>query len=274
MTKAVRLGIAGYEDAVEIGRGGFGVVYRAFRPALSRMEAIKLITVLPGDTAAHRRFVQECRTMGTLSGHPHIVEVYAAGLTDAGLPYLAMAYMTGGSLADRIAREGPLPAAEAGAVGVALASALQAAHAKGILHRDVKPENVLVSAHGEVKLGDFGLARLVDSSASRAGGSLLAFSPAHAPPEVIAGRPPTVAGDIYSLGSTLYALLTGQAAFVRDTDSGILAVLARVANDPSPICVPKACSPSWPPWCCARWPSARRTVTRARPRWARRSSRR
>ncbi|MHB8452934.1 MAG: serine/threonine-protein kinase, partial [Mycobacteriales bacterium] len=229
----VDLGIDGYDDAVEIGRGGFGVVYRAHRPGLSRFEAIKILTVaVPGDTVARARFEEECRAMGTLSGHPNIVDIYDYGVTRAGHLYLTMAYMTGGSLASRLDRTGPLSWTEAAQIGVALSRALVAAHERGVLHRDIKPENVLLSDHGQPKLADFGLARLIQQE-PRAGSALM-LTPAHAAPEILAGEPASPASDIYSLGSTLFTLVAGAPAFVRPAESGLLALFSRVTTEPVP----------------------------------------
>ena len=171
-------------------------------------------------------FEREARALGILSGHPHIVAVYEIGATDAGQPYIVMEYVERGSCADQ-----PLPLRWADAVEltVKVASGLEASHRLGLLHRDVKPENVLLSAFGEPKLADFGIARLADRTATTN-----AFSPMHAAPEVLAGMAASVRSDIYALASSLYTLLAGHAPFERLGEDSIYPLLARVQTQPPP----------------------------------------
>jgi serine/threonine protein kinase len=145
-----------------------------------------------------------------------------------------MEHMAGGTLADRVAAEGPLPWAEALRVGIRLAEALDAAHAAGVLHRDVKPQNILVSGYGDVKLGDFGISGLVESEAVTVQFGRLPGTLEHAAPEVLAGDRASVASDVYSLASTLYALLTGMPAFRRPTDEMLVQVIQRVIFEEPP----------------------------------------
>lgn len=167
--------------------------------------------------------------MGRLSNHPNIVSVYAGGLTDGGLPYLVMPYVPGGSLHERLRREGRLPAAEVIELGSKLAGALAAAHAVGVLHRDVKPDNVLLSPYGEPQLTDFGIARLLDTTTTATG--TVHATIRYAAPEVLSGQPATEASDVYGLGATLYACLAGAAPFA-DTDEGsIVALVGRIASE-------------------------------------------
>ena len=147
--------------------------------------------------------------MGTVSRHPHCVTVYDSGFTDAGQPYLVMEDMTGGTLTD----QAPLPWAEAVEVGVKVAGVLSASHGAGVLHRDIKPDNLLVSAYGEPKLGDFGIARFDDSTQTRTGS--VSATPAYAAPELFDGAAATEASDVYSLAATLYALITGMPPYAR-----------------------------------------------------------
>ena len=235
--RAVDLGIPGYTDAVEIGRGGFGVVYRAQQPDFNRTVAIKLLLGGHLDEQSRQRFDRERRIMGTLSDHPNIVTVFGWGFTPGGQPYIAMAYMARGSLADRLEREGPLGWQEAAEVGVKLAHALEAAHSAKVMHRDLKPENVLVSAYGEPTLADFGIAR-VEGGMETVGGMVTA-SVAHAAPEVLSGHQATVASDIYGLGSTILTLMLGRPAFQRDDDESILPMMARIGSDPIPDLRPR-----------------------------------
>jgi serine/threonine protein kinase len=224
---ASSISIPGYEEPTEIGQGGFGVVYRAWQPELRRFVAIKVLTGLR-DAQTRRRFDRERESVGSLSGHPNIVTIYASGFTADGSPYLVMEYLSGGSLADRL-EHGAVPWPEAAEIGAKLASAVQAAHAAGVLHRDIKPENVLLSERGEPKLADFGIAVLQGATATRN-----SFTPAHAAPEVLGGKPADEASDVYSLASTIYALIAGRPAFVRDTDDSLLPLMGRVMNEPVP----------------------------------------
>ncbi|MGQ0433340.1 MAG: serine/threonine-protein kinase, partial [Microthrixaceae bacterium] len=230
MPRGVDLGIAGYDEAVEIGRGGFGVVYTARQAELDRTVAIKIVAGRLDDDA-RRRFDRERRAMGALSGHPHIVTIYASGLTADGQPYIVMEYLPGGSLADRL-DNGPLPWREAIDIGTKLAGALDIAHGAGVLHRDIKPENVLVSAYGEPKLADFGIARVEGATGTRSG--VVTASVVHAAPEVLEGKPASESSDVYSLASTIYALVAGSPAFARDTDESMLPLYRRIAADPVP----------------------------------------
>ncbi|MGW4500072.1 protein kinase domain-containing protein [Micromonospora sp. NPDC004336] len=226
--------------ATEIGRGGFGVVYRAWQPAFSRTVAVKVIATDSHGASSRARFVREVRAMGRLSNHPHIVTVHEAGHTDAGNPYILMAYEEGGSVADRLARvagatgavaAGEPPWAEAVAGVIAVAGALETAHQSGILHRDVKPENVLVSRYGEAKLADFGLARPREPGGGRS--PVVTATVLHAAPEVLNGGEASVASDVYGLGSTLYAWLAGRPAFA-PPDHPPDRLVAAIATDPAP----------------------------------------
>ncbi|MEU9022840.1 protein kinase [Actinomadura sp. NPDC048394] len=223
--------VPGYRVLEQVGEGGFSVVYRAHQERLDRMVALKVLSISSVDDAAMRRFQRECKITGRLSGHPNIVTVLDTGTARSGRPYIAMEYFEHGALTDRLAREGPLPVAETLRIGVKMAGALAATHETDVLHRDVKPQNVLVSRYGEPALADFGIARLVDSFDAT---HTQAFTPHHAAPEVLEGRPPGVGADIYSLGSTLYQLLAGRPAFKGPPGEGIALLMLRILNDPPP----------------------------------------
>ncbi len=223
--------IDGMDGLVEIGRGGFALVYRAHQAAFRRDVAIKVLTRSGLDADDKRRFERECQAMGLLSDHPGIVTLYDAGFTDDGRPYMVMAHVGGGSLADHLATDGPMSWAEVSKLGVRLSGALETAHRAAVLHRDIKPANILRSDYGE-QLSDFGIARIAGGHETRSG--VITASLAHAAPEILDGSRPTIQADVYSLGSTLYEAAMGQAAFVRDTDESLLPLIRRVVTDPVP----------------------------------------
>ncbi len=231
------LGVPGLTSAVEIGRGGFGTVYSADEPEFGRAVAVKVLRERLGDDDVRRAFARECLAMGSLSGHPNIVGVYRGGTTTAGHPYIVMDLMTGGSLAERLRRDGPLPWAEVLDRGVSVAGALETAHRAGVLHLDLKPANLFVSRYGETTLGDFGLGHLgmarLPGVTSTIDGRVRA-SAAYAAPERLLDGATTVSADLYGLGATMFALLTGRPAFVGDADEGAVATVARVVRDPLP----------------------------------------
>ncbi|WP_067679474.1 protein kinase domain-containing protein [Nocardia miyunensis] len=222
---------AGFSDAVEIGRGGFGVVYRCDQADLDRMVAIKVLT--GGlDEGSRERFIREQRAMGRLTGHPNIVEVLQVGATSSGLPYLVMPFYPRGSLGAWISRHGRLSGEEILRLGVKLAGALETGHRVGILHRDIKPGNILISDYGEPALTDFGIARIPGGFHTTTG--TVTGSPAFTAPEVLAGDDPTPAADVYGLGATLFAALTGHAAFERRSGEQIVAQFLRITSQPVP----------------------------------------
>lgn len=223
--------IDGLTDLALIGRGGFGTVYRARQVDLGRLVAVKVLPDVQADSESWARFLRECRALGALDSHPNIATVYASGAASDGSGYLTMELLPGGSLADRVAG-GPSPWAEVATWGVALAGALETAHRAGITHRDVKPENVLFDGLGSPKLVDFGIASVPGAFRTATGAVTLTL--AHAAPEVVAGGRGGVAGDVYSLGSTLFAALAGRAAFVAPADETMVPMLARIAGAPVP----------------------------------------
>jgi serine/threonine protein kinase len=223
--------VPGYRVLNQIGEGGFSVVYLAYQEHLDRPVALKVLSISTFDKASMHRFQRECKIAGRLADHPNVVTVLDTGMTRSGRPYIAMEYFEHGSLLDRLEREGPLPVAEVLRIGVKLAGALAATHEIAVLHRDVKPQNILVSRYGEPALADFGIARLVDSFDST---RTNAFTPYHAAPEVLQGRSPGVGSDLYSLGSTLYQLLAGQTAFDSLPNEGIAQLMLRILSEPPP----------------------------------------
>lgn len=222
--------VSGYRNLARIGHGGFSVVYRAVQESFERDVALKVLTV-GTDEDSQRRFMREVRLASKLSGHPHVVTVLDTGTTAAGRPYLAMDLYDGGSMKDRLKRTGPLDATEVAMVGAKIAEALAAAHTLGVLHRDVKPNNILVSRFGEPALADFGVSCLLDSNTSAS--VLDVFSPQHAAPELMTRGVPSVSSDIYALGSTMYELLTGKPPFGADSRD-VRAIMWRAMSEPAP----------------------------------------
>jgi serine/threonine protein kinase len=225
--------ITGYRNLEEIGRGGFALVYRGEQIALRRTVAIKVVSGLDVDPSRLRRFERECAAIGSLSSHPHVVSVYDAGTTIEGLPFLSMEYLPEGSLADRLKKKGPLDPDDVIEIGIQLCGALEAAHNSDVLHRDIKPENILVGGQAQVKLADFGIAFVADTTSHTATGTMVG-TVKHSAPEVLGGSRATVASDVYSLGSTMFALLTGTAPFWRASDESAMPAMLRATRDPLP----------------------------------------
>jgi serine/threonine protein kinase len=216
-----------------LGHGGAAVVYLARQEALKRLVAIKLLRRDVHDPKAWRRFRREAQTIASLSAHPNVVTVFTAGRSQAGEPFIVTEYLDRGSLSDVIQAEGALPAATVAAMGTAIADALQAAHDIGILHRDVKPANVFLDRNGRVKLGDFGIARLLDRQRVTIT-DVVAFTPEHAAPEVLRGELDGRPSDVYGLGSTLATALLGSPPFRAGPDERLEALLTRKLTAPAP----------------------------------------
>ncbi|QSE92830.1 protein kinase [Rhodococcus pseudokoreensis] len=222
---------AGFDDAREIGRGGFGVVYRCSQSALDRAVAVK---VLSGDLddESRARFLREQRAMGRLTGHPNVVSVLEVGVTPSGRPFLVMPYHPQDSLDTLIRQHGPLTDAEALRLGVKIAGALETAHRFGIVHRDVKPSNILLTDYDEPALTDFGIAHITGGFQTATG--TITGSPAFTAPEVLEGDTPSPSSDVYGLGATLFAALTGHAAFERRSGEQVVAQFLRITTQPTP----------------------------------------
>ncbi|MBV6757900.1 protein kinase domain-containing protein [Rhodococcus opacus] len=230
-TATAQLSADGFDDAQEIGRGGFGVVYRCTQATLDRTVAVKVLTT---DLAEENRerFFREQRAMGRLTGHPNIVTVLEVGVTGSGEPFLVMPYHPQGSLDTRIRRHGPLSVDEVLHLGVKLAGALETAHRHGIVHRDVKPANVLLTEYGEPALTDFGIAHMSGGFETATG--VVTGSPAFTAPEVLGGASASPASDIYGLGATLFCAVTGHAAFERRSGEQLVAQFVRITTEPAP----------------------------------------
>ncbi len=228
--------VAGYRDLVPIGSGGFSRVYRAYQEAYDRTVAVKVLTVGLDDELSER-FVRECALTGRLTGHPHVVTILDSGTTGDGRPFITTDYYARGSLTQVVRSQGPLGVGPALAIGVKIAGALETAHRCGIHHRDVKPQNILLSAFGEPALGDFGIstALLDRADASITTGALTMV---HAPPEVLDGDIDSATGDVYSLASSLYCVLAGHPAFAAGDSStgraGVARLVQRILEEPLP----------------------------------------
>ncbi|MER7898665.1 serine/threonine-protein kinase [Streptomyces sp. NPDC096046] len=215
-----------YRLEERLGRGGMGVVWRATDQLLGRKVAVKELPVdetLSAAQARRRRdgTLREARAVAQLS-HPHVIVVHDVVEEDE-RPYMVMELVEGGSLADRIATGGPVDAAEAARIGIALLGALSTAHAAGVLHRDVKPSNVLIAEDGRVVLTDFGVAQVSGATTLTETGSFVG-SPEYTAPERMAGDVARTGpeSDLWSLGALLCAALSGESPFRRDSLGGIL----------------------------------------------------
>jgi WD40 repeat protein len=237
------LGRLGHYEVLEIvGKGGMGVVLRAFDDKLHRVVAIKaLAPALATSGPARQRFVREARAAAAVT-HDNVIDIHAVE-DDGRLPYLVMQFIDGPTLQEKIERAGPLPLKEILRIGHQVAAGLAAAHSQGLVHRDVKPANILMENGVErVKITDFGLARTVDDASLTQSG-LIAGTPAYMSPEQADGAKVDHRSDLFSFGSVLYTLCTGHAPFRAETT---MAVLRRVCDDtPRPV---REVNPDIPDW--------------------------
>ncbi len=219
--------LGAYEVTEVIGHGGFGVVFKAFDPALGRAVAIKVLAPqLATSAAARGRFAREAKAAAAVV-HENVVAIHAVDSWN-NLPYLVMPYIAGQSLQERVDRDGPVDLKAILRIAIQTAHGLQSAHAQGLVHRDVKPSNILLENGVErVKLTDFGLARAVDDASLTQSG-VVAGTPQYMSPEQARGEPVDHRSDLFSLGSVLYFMCTGHAPF---RASSTPAVLRRVSDE-------------------------------------------
>ena len=197
-----------YELVRPLGHGAMATVDLAQDVELDRPVALKrLAENLARDEDLRRRFVREARLAARLA-HPNVVRVFDVG-EDDGRPFIAMEYVEGETLAELVARRGPLPPAEAATLGMQMCAGLAAAHAAGLVHRDVKPQNLLLGTDGVLKLGDFGIAVGYEGTRLTLAGTVLGTA-GYLAPEQARGEEVTAAADIYAVGAVLYELLTGE----------------------------------------------------------------
>ncbi|MFP5219055.1 MAG: serine/threonine-protein kinase [Actinomycetes bacterium] len=224
-----------YELQALLGRGGSAEVWRARDTSLDREVALKLVTAPHDDSTA--RAADEARTLARLN-HPGLVPVYDAGTDDEGRPWVVMELVEGETLGDTL-RRGALDSARTAQIGRSVAEALEYVHGKGLVHRDVKPANVLVGTDGRSRLTDFGIARLIDSAKVTATGMMVGTA-SYLAPEQVAGEPVGPPADVYALGLVLLECLTGR----REYEGGTVEVaLARLNRAPD---VPEDLPQGWP----------------------------
>jgi serine/threonine protein kinase/tetratricopeptide (TPR) repeat protein len=229
LPEPVRQTLGPYQLVREIARGGMGVVYEAFCPRMQRRVALKVL-VPTGATDDVERFVAEARSAGRLR-HPHIVGVHEVG-QDAGRYFIAMDLLEGETLHQRLRRDAPLPARKAALLLLPVVRAVAYAHEQGVLHRDLKPENVILTADDQPVLTDFGLAKDRSGARSLTQTGDVMGTPAYMGPEQASGARDAVdaRSDVYSLGATLYHMLTGRPPF----QGAPLQILARLAAETPP----------------------------------------
>jgi len=222
-----------YKIVHKLGQGAMGIVYRALDPMINRevaLKAIPLATEFDADQIeeARAKFFREAEMAGRLN-HPHIVTIYDAG-EDHGTAYIAMELLRGRHLVDHTSEPKLLPVAQALELAARIADALHYAHQRQVIHRDIKPANVMYDApSGQLKITDFGIARLTDSGRTRTG--IVLGTPSFMSPEQLQGRTLTGQSDVFSLGVTLYQLLTARLPFRADS---MPALMMKIAMEPHP----------------------------------------
>lgn len=234
-----------YEVSGIVGHGGMGVVFKGFDASLNRYVAIKmLLPQLSNSGAARKRFAREAQAAAAVV-HDNVLPIYGVDQAD-GTPYIVMQYSRGKSLHKRVQEQGPLELAEILRIGIQIARGLAAAHAQGLVHRDVKPANILLDGSVErVKLTDFGLARAVDDATLTRSGTI-SGTPQYMSPEQARGEPIDFQSDLFSMGSVLYTLCTGRPPFRSENSFGILRQITD--EEPTPI---RDINLSIPDWMCS-----------------------
>jgi len=232
-----------YRVLHRVATGGMATVWAAADEILGREVAIKVLAeALAADESARERFMREARTAARVSDHPNVATIYDVGETgdDPPIAFIVMELLTGGTLAERLKSGAPIPHTVALGWLEQAAAALDAAHAVGIVHRDVKPANLLLDPQGTLKVGDFGIATIASESSLTQTGQVVGTA-AYLSPEQAQGRPATDASDRYALGVVAYELVTGRRPFTQATPAA--QALAHVEHDPEP---PSMLSPGLP----------------------------
>jgi len=228
----VRVVAGRYELRRRLGTGAMGVVYQAYDRVLEEAVALKLVRTDSAATDAQQlaRVVDEVRLTRRVT-HPNVVRTHDVGV-DGCDRFLVMEYVEGTSL-DRVLAERRLPAAAVVVLGMQLCRALEAVHARGVLHRDVKPQNILITSQGQLKLSDFGVAALRDAVGAAGSGSTSPGTPAYMAPELLFGEPAGVPAELFAAGVVLHESLTGRPPFEGRTPTALAAAMLR--DDPLPI---------------------------------------
>jgi eukaryotic-like serine/threonine-protein kinase len=229
--RAMTFSIGRYEVVEKLGSGGMAHVFLARDPYMKRQVAIKVMSAaMTTDPEFRTRFETEAEVIAALE-HPFIVPVYDFGYYKE-QPYLVMRYLMGGSLKERLEDYGPMAISDAAKILERMAAALDEAHRRGVVHRDVKPENVLLDTAGDTFLADFGIVKIMSAAGSGTAGQWITGTPAYMAPEQVYGdRPITPATDVYALGVTLYELLTTTKPY---TDSNNTKLMMNHVMEPVP----------------------------------------
>ncbi len=228
--------VSHYRILERLGGGGMGVVYRAVDLKLDRPVALKFLSSQRGAAEEHkRRFIREAKAASALD-HPNICTVYEIDETPDGALFIAMALCEGETLRDRIAR-GPLPVGEAVGIAEQIAAGLARAHGRGIVHRDVKPANVIVAPDGRVKLVDFGIAKLADQSRLTRAGTTVGTA-GYMSPEQLHGEEPDPRTDVWSLGVVIYEMMTGRSPFEAESETEMVKAILKRAQRPMAVLRP------------------------------------
>lgn len=227
-----------YQIVEQIGKGGMATVFKAYQPGLDRYVAIKILPAYYAHEAGFaERFTREAQAIAQLD-HPNILPVHDFG-KEGDISYIVMKYVPAGTLRDKLGQ--PLPPTEAVKLIQQIAGALDTAHEQGILHRDIKPGNILIDNKGWIYLSDFGLAKMVEGSVKLTGTGVGVGTPAYMSPEQAQGKPVDARTDIYSLGVVLFEMLTGRVPYQADTP---VAVVIKHVTDPIPL--PRQMNPNLP----------------------------
>ncbi|HMQ28407.1 MAG TPA: serine/threonine-protein kinase, partial [Acidimicrobiales bacterium] len=221
-------------------RGDHSALYRGVQENFNREVAVKVFTVKALDREAQARFERECAAMGVISVHPNTLTVFDSGVAKR-KPYIVTEWLSRGNEHDRLRHSGALDWREAVDIGVKVAGALESAHRAGVLHQNLKPQNVFISAMGEPLLGDFEVSP-AGSFVTRSGDPR--DTQLHAAPELFTGGAPSVASDLYSLGSIFFTLILGRPPFEVDEEEPLVRVIARAAAEPPPDLRPQKVPPA------------------------------
>ncbi|MDE2257970.1 MAG: serine/threonine protein kinase, partial [Xanthomonadaceae bacterium] len=211
-----------YDIIAELGRGGMGVVYKGYETSLNRYVAIKVLAEsLAHDESVKERFLREARSMAALND-PHIISIYFIG-DDAGQTYFVMEFVDGESLGSLLKREGKLKPEQAAKIVYQTAQGLATAHDRGVIHRDIKPGNLMLTSKGAVKIADFGIALSTqDFSKKLTSTGEFVGTPGYLSPEVCQGKPVDQRSDIFSLGIVLFECLAGRMPFTDESPLGLM----------------------------------------------------